>query len=299
MGQLADKAHRVGDQDLRAVLHPVAFRGGVQRVEQPVVGMDAGARQRVEQGGFARIGIPHQGHQGHLPLAPFAPLGGADLAHVFQLPLEPGDALADVAPVGLQLGLAGAAGADGAAAAACRLAHQMAPHAGKARQQVLVLGQLHLQLAFAGLGPVGKNIQDQSVAVNDPALHDLLQRPGLGWGDLVVEHQQIHLVLPHQLCDLPGFALADESAGVRRGPVLHGGKDALAPRRFQQLFQLRHGVAVRMVEIRQAAAAQAHQARPLGLFFLYFLLFFFQAVAPFFFFFSITSEWSPSHRSVR
>jgi hypothetical protein len=39
------------------------------------------------------------------------------------------------------------------------------PKAGKARQQVLQLGQFHLGFGLRGLGTIGKNIQYQVVTV--------------------------------------------------------------------------------------------------------------------------------------
>ena len=73
----------------------------------------------------------------------------------------------DVAAVRFKLSLAGALGAYGALAAGSGLTLQMGPHANKTGQQVLVLGQLHLQASFLGLGSLGKNIQNQATAVNN------------------------------------------------------------------------------------------------------------------------------------
>ena len=73
----------------------------------------------------------------------------------------------DVAAVRFQLRLTRALGADGALAAGARLALQVRPHTDKPGQQVLILGQLHLQAPLLGLGSLGENVQNQSAAVND------------------------------------------------------------------------------------------------------------------------------------
>ena len=131
-GQLADEADGVGEQDFLRLVQLKAARGGVQRVEQSVVGLDVAPGQEVQQRALARVGVADDGHDGHgVALAPAA-LDAAHLAHLLQLLLELLDAAADVPAVGLELGLAGAAGADGRGAAAGRLAHQVRPHAGQA-----------------------------------------------------------------------------------------------------------------------------------------------------------------------
>ena len=160
VGQLADKAHRVGDEHRAGVGNLQGAGGGVQGVEQPVIGRDGRPGEPVEQGGFARIGIAHNGHHRHLVLDAPLPLGGPHPAHILQLLLQLGDLAADVPPVALQLGLAGAAGADGAL-----LPLQMGPHAHQAGEQILILGQLHLEPALPGAGPLGEDVQDQGGAV--------------------------------------------------------------------------------------------------------------------------------------
>ena len=74
------------------------------------------------------------------------------------------DAPLDLAAIGFQLGFAGAAGAD----AAAQLRHRLAL-AGQARQHVLKLRQLHLQLALAGAGVAGKDVQNQLRPVQNAA----------------------------------------------------------------------------------------------------------------------------------
>ncbi len=258
MGQLSDKPHGIGKEDFAPVLHFVAPGGGVQGVKQPVVGMNACAGQRVEQGGFPRVGISNQSNEGRFPLASFPALGGSGLLDVFNLLFQPGDALADMPAVGFQLGFARASGANGAAAAARRLPDQVGPHPGKPRQQILILRQLHLQLALSGFGSVRKNIQNQAVSIHHPAFHNIFQSSGLRGGNFVVKYQQLQLVLPHKLGDLLGLALADKGMGVWGVSILCGGKNTLAACGFQQLLQLRHGIRVGIIKPGQAGAIQPH-----------------------------------------
>ena len=111
-GQLADEADRVGEQDLRRLVDLETARRGVERVEQAVVRRDVRAGKAVEQGGLARVGIADETDHRHRVLLAPAALGAAHAAHLAELFLELLDLAADVAAVGLELGLAGAARAD-------------------------------------------------------------------------------------------------------------------------------------------------------------------------------------------
>jgi hypothetical protein len=53
------------------------------------------------------------------------------------------------------------------------LAGQVAPEPGQARQEVLQLRQLDLQLALLGLGALGEDIQDQGGAIQNFAFKHL------------------------------------------------------------------------------------------------------------------------------
>ena len=160
-------------------------------------------------------------------------------------------------PVGLQLGLAGAAGADGAL-----LALQVGPHAQQPGQQILVLGQLHLEPSLPGAGPLGEDIQDQGRPVQHLDAQLLRQHPLLGGGQGVIHHHHVRPHGPHQLLHLSRLALADEGAGIGGVLVLEHGAHAHAPRSLQQIGQLLHGGVVGVFLGGQAVGVQAHQHRP-------------------------------------
>ena len=173
----------------------------------------------------------------------------------------------DQAAVGLQLGLAGALGADGSLAAAAALALQMGPHAGEPGQQVLVLRQLHLEPALLGLGPLGEDVQDQAAAVQHLDAQQICQHPLLGGGQVVVEDDHGGLLLLHHAADLLHLALADEAVGVRLVPALQDHAHGLAPGGVHQGGQLRQALLVGTV-VSQHRGPQAHQHRIVALFFL-------------------------------
>jgi len=86
------------------------------------------------------------------------------------------------APIGFELGFAGAPGAD-----AAPQPFQMAPLPGQAWQKILVLGQLYLQLPLAGPCPFGKDIQNQGCPVNYLDLEGVFQVSLLERRKLVVK----------------------------------------------------------------------------------------------------------------
>ena len=75
--------------------------------------------------------------------------------HLLQLLLQGLDAAADVAAVRFQLGFAGAPGADAAAQPGQALSQ---PH--EPGQEILLLGQLHLEFSLFRAGPLGEDVQD-------------------------------------------------------------------------------------------------------------------------------------------
>ena len=160
--------------------------------------------------------------------------------------------------VRLQLGLAGALGANGSLTAAA-LTLQMGPHSRQPGQQVLVLGQLHLEPSFLRLGPLGENVQDQAAAVQHLDAQHIRQHPLLGGRQVVVEddHGGPH-VLAAEL-DLRHLALSDKSPGVRRGPVLQHDAHRLSPGSLHQGGQLLHGGFVGVFLFFQYRGIQSHQ----------------------------------------
>ena len=259
VGQLADKAHRVGDHHVQRVADRQQTGGGVQRVEQPVVGGDARAGDGVEQRGLACVGIAHDGHHRDLVFHPALPLGAPHAAHLLQLLLQLVDLPADMAAVRLQLRLTGALGADGRAAGAA-LPLQMRPHTDQPRQQILVLCQLHLQAALLGFGTLGEDVQNEAAAIQHLHAAKLRQHPDLGGRQVVVEDDHGGVAVFHHALDLLHLALADKAVGVGLLPALQDGAHRLAAGRLHQRAQLRQTLLVGAVRA-QHRGAQPHQHR--------------------------------------
>ena len=83
--------------------------------------------------------------------------------------LQQRDTVTDNTTVCFDFLLARAAHTDTAA-----LLFEVRPHAGEAREQVLVLRELHLRLGVGGLRVLGENVEDEMRAVHHLAVHQSL-----------------------------------------------------------------------------------------------------------------------------
>ena len=143
-------------------------------------------------------------------------------AHFFQVLLQVVDPPADFAPVNLELGFARTAqphAADAAcpsSTAAC-LARQVRPGPSKARQPVFVLRQLDLQDAFAGVGVLRKNIQDQGCAIEDAHVFRkyVFQPTQMAGGQLIIEQDDFRLYLLRKGAHFLDFTRTDKRLGIR------------------------------------------------------------------------------------
>ena len=256
--KLCNKAHGVRQDHIQVVGYGQLAGGGIQGIKEAVVGRNACAGELIEQCRFAGVGVAHDGHHRHgIFHAPF-PLHATDLAHLLQLRLQSGDPLPDVPAVAFQLGFAGAPGTDAAALPGKALAHT-----GQPGQQIFILGQLHLQAAFLGLGPLGENIQNQSAAVQHRYPQDLLQGTDMAGRQFVVKDHHARLGKLGQHSHFLGLALADEAVGIGGVAILQDLAGAETARRFKQCFQLFQGLLRGGLFFCKAVCVQAYQHRPL------------------------------------
>ena len=145
------------------------------------------------------------------------------------------DAAAREPAVGLELRLARAARADAAAEAL-----EVLPHAPHARQVVLELRELDLELPLGAHGVLGEDVEDQLRAVDHARLSSASSRKRCCDGiELVVDEQALGLGVGEALLQLLELALADVGALRRPGAVLDDAADRLDARRARELLDLR------------------------------------------------------------
>ena len=133
--------------------------------------------------------------------------------------------------------------ADGAPAAAEAL--EVLPHAAHAREVVLELRELDLELALGADGVLGEDVEDQLRPVDDARRERVLERPLLGRRELVVDEQHVGPRVPVRRLQLLELPLADVEARGPGRPVLDERRhrlDACGACELPQLGELLLGV---------------------------------------------------------
>ena len=170
-----------------------AARRRIERLEQPVADRDARVGERVEERRLAgvRVAGERDGRRLGAPalLAPHVALA----AELPQALAQQRDAAAREPPVGLELRLAGAAGAGAGAETAGAAAEtlEVLPHPAHPREVVFELRELDLELSLGADGVLGEDVEDQLRAVDDARLERVLERPLLRRAQLVVDDQHL------------------------------------------------------------------------------------------------------------
>src|SRR5690606_27881482 len=163
------------------------------------------------------VGVAGDRHAGHLSPAAARALGVPGGTHTGDLPLQPGDAGLDAAPVGLQLGLTGAAqphAAGGAAGPAAGLPGERLAPAAQPGQEVTELRQFDLCLALPAARVLGEDVQDQGGAVDDLDPGLLLQVAQLARGQLAVADHRVRAGGGDHVAQFVELAAADVGGRV-------------------------------------------------------------------------------------
>ena len=118
----------------------------------------------------------------------------------------------------------------------------MLPHAPHAREVVLELRQLDLELALGRDGVLREDVEDQLRPVDDARVQGVLEPPLLRRRQLVVDDEHLGAGGRERGLQLLELPLADVRAWIRLRPVLHelaDGVDARGPRELVELGELR------------------------------------------------------------
>ena len=238
MGQLADEPDGVGEQHVLVGRQAQAARGGIERGEELVLGERGRAGERVQQRGFAGVGVADDGGERPVVAQASGALRLALAADDIEFLADLLDAFLHAAAVGLELGFAFAA----AHADAALLAREMAPVAGQAREQMLELRQLDLELAFPRARTPGEDVENERGAVEDLARENLLQVAALRGGKLVVEDDRVHALLAAKGGKLDRLARADERGGDGVFELLDAAAEDFTSGSAGQFREFRHGI---------------------------------------------------------
>ena len=114
----------------------------------------------------------------------------------------------------------------------------MLPHAAHAREVVLELRQLDLELALGAHGVLGEDVEDQLRAVDHARLERVLEEALLHRIELVVDEQALGLRVREPLSQLLELALADVRALRRAAAMLDDAADRLDAGGARELLDL-------------------------------------------------------------
>ena len=174
---------------------------------EPVIG--------VQQRGLAGVRVAGERHRREPRALALAAHRGARGLRLAQAAPQRRDAVARQPAVGLDLRLARAPGADAAVHAAGAEALEVRPQAAHAREVVLELRELHLELALGRAGVVGEDVEDDRRAVDHRHAELLLEVALLARQQLVVHRDQVGVRLLHGLLQLGELAAAEVAVRIR------------------------------------------------------------------------------------
>jgi succinyl-diaminopimelate desuccinylase len=239
MGQAADEADRVGDEIAPAVVLEAARRR-IERLEQPVAHRDSGVRERVQERRLADVCVAGERDCRDLGTPPLLTANVALPAQLLEPALQERDALPREPTVRLELRLTRASCADAAAEPL-----EVLPHAPHAREVVLELCELDLELSLGGDGVLREDVEDQLGPVDDPCLELVLEQALLRRRELVVDDQHLGPRVPVRLLELVELPLAHIRAWIGMLAVLdepRHGLDARSARELLELCELAVGI---------------------------------------------------------
>src|SRR3954454_2473543 len=232
MRQSADEADGVGEQ-VAAPVDVERARRRVQGLEEAVVHRRAGSGERVQQRRLPYVGVA--GERDRRRLRPPARLAACRtlLGECLESPPQKRDSAPRQASVRLELRLPGAARSDPAAESL-----EVLPEAAHAREVVLQLRELDLELALGGHRVLGEDVEDQLRPVDDTRLERVFEGALLHRAELVVDDQHLRLRSGIRLLQLGELAFTDVGARVGACSVLNERGDRLDARRPRELLEL-------------------------------------------------------------
>ena len=207
--------------------------GRIECLEQAIVDRRLGSRERVQEGGLPDVRVSGQrdGRRAR-PYSLLPPRRALSLESAEPL-LEERYPRASEAPVGLELTLTRASSPDAASEAL-----EVLPQAAHARQVVLELRQLDLELALRAACVLREDVEDQLRAVDDARLQRVFEGPLLRRAQLVVDEQRFGVGVGERLLQLRQLPLPDERARIRVHAILDDLADRLDARRPRELREL-------------------------------------------------------------
>ena len=231
--KIAQKTYCVGKQDAAARRKAHRANGGIERGEHFRGSQHVGMGQRVEERGFAGVGVADQRDHAERNGLARAAARGALAANGFDGLLDFADAVADAAAVGFEFLFARAAGADAAAQAG-----KLFAASGEARQQIIQLREFDLQLAFAGARVLAKISRMSCVRSITRRAGALLHVAELHGREVVVHDHKRHVARFGFGANFVQLAAPHERGGIERVAHLHQRCRQFSRRRSRRVLRV-------------------------------------------------------------
>jgi len=233
--QAADEADRVREQVASAFeLEAAGCR--VERLEEAIVDGDLRPSECVEKCRLPHVRVTSEGYGRRLRATPLLPPNLALLAEFLQPASQECDPAAREPAVALELRFPWPSRADPASEAL-----EVLPEAAHAREVVLELRKLDLELSLGASRVLGEDVENQLRSVHDPCLESILEHALLRRIELAVNEQHLRAGIRIVSLELLELSFAEVRAPSRAGPVLNELADRLdegGPRELPQLCEL-------------------------------------------------------------
>ena len=231
--ELAEESDGIGQERQSLGRQPEFAQRWIERSEHLGVREDVRARQPVEQGGFAGVGVAAKSDGRKRYGSALGPLQAPRRTYSLEVGAQLDDASAYFPAVALELRLARTAGADAAAQAG-----HLGTASGQPGQEIVELSQFHLQPALPGPRMLGEDIQYQLRAVEDGPLQRPFQVAMLRCRQIVVEQDEVATFFGGPRLDLEEFAGSEQRRRRRTLLRLQDLADHLGPGASSQFSQL-------------------------------------------------------------
>src|SRR5205814_2869710 len=205
--------------------------------EEDVFRQHGRIRERVQQRALSRVRVPDDRDDRHARAVALPAASSAVGAQPVDAVLEVRDPVADATAVDLELRLARSAAADAAREAGQRI---VAPD--QARQAILELRQLDLQLAVRAPRTLREDVEDELRAIDDAQRGRLADVTGLRRGEIAIEDEQVSVEGHRAHEDLLQLAFTDERARIDLAPPLQDRVEDLDAGGARELAQLGHRI---------------------------------------------------------
>ncbi len=208
--EIRDEADRVGQDRLVEAGQGDFPHRRVEGGEEQILRHHVGLGKTIEQGGLARIGIADQCDDRPWRALASGAVEGPGAGDLLELLLELRHAVADQPPVGLDLGLAGAAEEAEAAA----LPFEVGPAPDQPARLIVEMSELDLKPAFRRRRPLAENLENEAGPVDDLGLGRGLEILLLDGRDRSVDDDQLRFVARHRLGDRFNLSGAEKGRGL-------------------------------------------------------------------------------------